>query len=112
MGQFPHVFEHQPVVQLVPQLPAHIDRGQLEQDDQPGDDGVDNEERSGLEAGRHKPIEREYEEEATDGEHDVGHRGEVRVDGVEVRQEIDAVKVGDIELHRIYLFFFSKRISF
>ena len=85
----PDLFEHQPVVEFVPQLPADVDGGQLEEDDHPGRHGVDDEERPGLEAGGHEPVEGEDEEEAAYGEHDVGHRGEVRVDGVQVGEEID-----------------------
>jgi len=81
--------EHDLSLHLVPQLHADEDGGELDDDHDGHEDGVDDESDPGLEASSSHAQHGEEEEEETNGEDQIWHRGEVSIDQVKVGEEID-----------------------
>ena len=85
----PHRGEHQLGLQLLPQLQRHEDGGHLQDRHHRHQRRVADEGGLGLGGGGGEPQQRDEEEQHADGEDEVGDRGEVAVDGLQVGEEVD-----------------------
>ena len=85
----PHRGEHQLGLKLLPQLQRHEDGGHLQDRYHRHQRRVADEGGLGLGGGGGQPQQRDEEEQHADGEDEVGDRGEVAVDGLQVGEEVD-----------------------